>query len=272
MNQLKKHQGDIDRLKTLMEQLRDKEDGCPWDIEQNFKSIAPHTIEESYEVVDAIERNDIHNLKEELGDLLFQVIFHSQIAKELGHFDFDEVVESITQKMISRHPHVFASAVVKTAKEQEVAWEEHKRQEKLNKGQEKEGLLASIPVGMPAMLRAYKIQKKAAKVGFDFEKIEDVFAKLNEEISELKVELAKINDVNHIDSIENEIGDILFAAVNVARKLGIDPDVALRRTNRKFMSRFRYIEEALEREGRAFDQMSLKELDRLWDEAKSASI
>lgn len=251
-----------------MEQLRHPKQGCPWDLEQNFKTIAPHTLEEAYEVVDAIERDDMNHLREELGDLLFQVIFHSQMAKEAKHFDFEDVVDGIINKMIFRHPHIFASSVVKTAKDQENAWEVLKQQERDAKGMVQKSILEGIPIGLPANVRATKLQKKAAKVGFDWPSIEKALNKVHEEIGELEEAIAHHGNKA---SIEDELGDVLFSVLNVARKLSIDPEAALRATNRKFEKRFTYIEEQLKAKGSSIQESDLDTMDALWNRAKDSS-
>ena len=258
----------IERLLDIMTRLRDKETGCPWDVEQDFASIVPYTLEEAYEVADAIERKDMTSLKEELGDLLLQVVFHSQMAGEQGLFTFDEVASGISDKLVRRHPNVFADAKVKTAAEQSVAWEKHKDAEKKQTGG---GLnadpLAGVPVTMPAMLRALKLQQKAARVGFDWANIDAVFEKLNEEVEELMHVMA------HSDSHEGrleEIGDMMFCCVNLARKLQVDPEEALRFCNRKFVERLSFVRHSLDGEKRDMTDASLQELNDLWDQAKIA--
>lgn len=257
------HQDDPRRIETLlaiMARLRDPKSGCPWDVEQNFASIAPYTIEEAYEVADAIERNDMDQLKDELGDLLFQVVFHSRMAEEAGTFSFADVVQSISEKMIRRHPHVFADADVKTADAQTAAWEEHKRKERLEKGGR---LMDDIPLTFPALTRALKIQKRAATVGFDWKDAPPIFDKMEEEIAELK---HAINQGEAKEELADELGDILFVAVNLARHLGVKPEEALQGTNRKFLRRFSYIEDKLLSGGRS---ASLEAMESAWDEAKA---
>lgn len=257
------HQDDPRRIETLlaiMARLRDPKSGCPWDVEQNFASIAPYTVEEAYEVADAIERNDMDQLKDELGDLLFQVVFHSRMAEEAGTFSFAEVVQSISEKMIRRHPHVFADADVKTADAQTAAWEEHKRKERLEKGGR---LMDDIPLTFPALTRALKIQKRAATVGFDWKEATPIFGKMEEEIAELK---DAIRHGASKEKLADELGDILFVAVNLARHLGVKPEEALQGTNRKFMRRFSNIEDKLLSGGRS---ASLEAMESAWDEAKA---
>ena len=251
----------IDRLLDIMAALRQPESGCPWDCQQTFATIAPYTVEEAYEVADAIERNDLTELKSELGDLLFQVVFHSRMAQEGGHFAFDDVVEAIIAKMVARHPHVFGQADIADAQAQTVAWENHKAKER---AANQLGVLGGIAATLPPVTRALKLQNRAARVGFDWPDAAPILDKLAEEVAELKVEMAQMDH----DRMEDEMGDILFVCVNLARKLGIDPDRALRRTNAKFERRFAHIEQRLQQDGRSPAQSSLDEMDRLWDEAK----
>lgn len=254
----------IEELKKIMARLRDPETGCPWDVEQNFSSIAPCTLEEAYEVLDAIEKGDMESLKEELGDLLLQVIFHSQMASERGNFDFEDVTAAIINKLIVRHPHVFGDAEIKTASEQEAAWEKIKEQERKNKasGEISHSILDGVALALPATIRAAKLQKRAAKVGFDWPNIEGVFAKIEEELSETR------NAIGDKTAIQEEIGDLLFSVVNLARKLDIDPENALRGCNAKFERRFRYVEDTISKEGGDIRKTSLEDMDKLWDEAK----
>ncbi len=253
----------IDRLLAVMARLRDPRSGCPWDVKQTFATIAPYTIEEAYEVADAIERNDMASLKEELGDLLLQVVFHAQMAREAGRFDFNAVADAIADKMVARNPHVFGDVPIENAAAQTRAWEEQKAAERLAK--ENNGTLDGIPLALPALVRAEKLQKRAARVGFDWPTIEPVFDKIREELTELEHEVeikaakARLTD---------ELGDILFALANLARWLGIDAEDALRSTNAKFERRFKRIEERLAERGKAPAQSTLEEMDRLWDEAK----
>ncbi|KAK0360440.1 hypothetical protein LTR94_027302 [Friedmanniomyces endolithicus] len=254
----------IDRLLDIMATLRDPHRGCPWDIEQSFATIAPYTIEEAYEVADAIERNDIGELKGELGDLLFQVVFHAQMAKEQGEFEFDDVVASISDKLERRHPHVFGDGDERSSEEQTVAWEAIKAQER--KARAKPGVLDDIPVGLPALTRAAKLTKRAGRVGFDWPSTDEVFEKLAEEVQELRVEIAAGDKAK----AREEVGDLLFVVANLARKLDVEPEDALRATNAKFVRRFAYIEAALARQDRSPEQSDLAEMDRLWNEAKKA--
>ncbi|MCZ4282091.1 nucleoside triphosphate pyrophosphohydrolase [Kiloniella laminariae] len=256
----------IDRLIQLMQDLRSPDGGCPWDIEQTFETIAPYTIEEAYEVADAIERGDHANLQDELGDLLLQVVYHSQIAGEQELFDFDAVAQAITEKMIGRHPHVYGSADHRTAEEQVIAWEEIKaREREAKKGNPEESVLDGITVGLPAATRAIKLQRRAAKVGFDWPDLAPVIAKIHEEIEELKYEL---ENKGSIDRAEDELGDVLFSVVNLARHLDLDPEKALRRTNAKFEKRFRAVEQTLKNRGEKIEQTSLDEMEKIWSDQK----
>lgn len=254
----------IQRLLEIMAQLRNPNGGCPWDVEQDFASIAPYTLEEAYEVADAIERGDMVSLKEELGDLLLQVVFHAQMAKEAGLFDFEEVAAAINAKMVARHPHVFGDANIKTAQHQVENWETLKAAEKKAKGHA--SILDDIPANFPALLRAQKLTRKAAKVGFDWPDIAPVFEKLEEEIAELKEALAS-GDAKHA---EEELGDVLFVCTNLARHMKTEAETALRLTNRKFEDRFRYIESQLRSQNRSPENATLEEMDALWDAAKRA--
>ena len=264
----------VRRLRGIMAKLRDPNGGCPWDIEQSFASIAPYTIEEAYEVADAIQREDIDGLLDELGDLLLQVVFHARMAEEAGHFDLDAVAEAICDKMVRRHPHVFGNARVTDAAAQTAAWEEHKAVERRAKAGElglpnaHPSALDGVTVALPALTRAAKLQKRAARVGFDWPDAAAALAKFGEEAAELSVEMADGGDP---DRLEDEVGDLLFSCVNVARKLDVDPEHALRRANGKFERRFRHIERALAADGgRRPETESLETLEALWNEAKRA--
>lgn len=258
---------DISELVALMARLRDPEHGCPWDREQDFTTIAPYTIEEAYEVADAISRGDMVDLRSELGDLLFQVVFHARMAEEMEEFSFADVVEGIVEKMIRRHPHVFADEKVADAEAQTRAWEEHKARERQEKGQH-HSLLDSVTLGLPALSRAQKLQKRAARAGFDWPEIDGVLEKIDEELDEVRAEIDACDQV----ALQGEIGDLLFACVNLARYAGVDPEAALRMTNDKFERRFRYIEDALRQDGKALEQCSLEEMDKLWSEAKNKGV
>jgi MazG family protein len=255
----------IDRLLAIMARLRDPQGGCPWDLEQNFATIAPYTVEEAYEVADAIERDNLTDLREELGDLLFQVVFHSRMAEEQNAFAFDDVVEAICGKMLRRHPHVFGEAEARTSDEQTAAWEVIKAQERATKGKA-ESLLDDVPAGLPAMTRAVKLSKRAASVGFVWPTIAEVMDKLHEEVGELEAEIA----AGDREKARAELGDVLFVAANIARTLDIDPEDALRATNAKFSRRFRFIEAALRERGKSPAQSDLAEMDALWNAAKAA--
>ncbi|NNU15067.1 nucleoside triphosphate pyrophosphohydrolase [Parvularcula sp. ZS-1/3] len=253
----------IEGLKELMAKLRDPDGGCPWDVEQDHKSIARYCIEEAYEVVDAIEHGSDADLVNELGDLLLQVVFHAQMAKERGAFTFEDVVEGIVTKMVRRHPHVFEAADGRDADGQTVQWEEMKARERAEKGDD--SLLADVPVGLPALSRAEKLTKRAARVGFEWEKPEHILDKLEEEIGELREAMAS-GDERHT---EEELGDVAFCVANIGRRLKIDTETALRFTNEKFEKRFRHIEARVEGSGRNFEDHSLEELEAYWQEAKS---
>ncbi|WP_304176952.1 nucleoside triphosphate pyrophosphohydrolase [Phenylobacterium aquaticum] len=255
----------IDRLLAIMARLRDPQGGCPWDLEQSFATIAPYTVEEAYEVADAIERQNLGDLREELGDLLFQVVFHARMAEEQQAFAFDDVVEAICAKMIRRHPHVFGEALARTSDEQTAAWEVIKAQERATKGKA-DSLLDDVPTGLPALTRAVKLSKRAASVGFVWPTIAEVMDKLHEEVAELEVEIA----ADDREKARAELGDVLFVAANIARTLDIDPEDALRATNAKFNRRFRFIEAALRDRGKTPDQSDLAEMDALWNAAKAA--
>jgi ATP diphosphatase len=255
------------RLLRIMARLRDPECGCPWDLQQDFSSIAPYTIEEAYEVADAIERGDLDDLREELGDLLLQVVFHAQMAAEQGSFDFAAVAGAISDKMLARHPHVFADAAVRDAAAQSEAWEQAKADERAARGERDSSVLAGIARGLPEWMRALKLQKRAARLGFDWPSPEPVFAKLHEEIDELRAEFASTQPGRQ-ERLEDELGDVLFVAANLARHAGVDPGCALRRANAKFERRFRRMEQLATERGLALGALPLSEQDRLWDEAK----
>ncbi|MGO4726744.1 MULTISPECIES: nucleoside triphosphate pyrophosphohydrolase [unclassified Inquilinus] len=257
------------RLIEVMARLRDPQAGCPWDIEQNFRTIAPYTIEEAYEVADAIERDAMDELKDELGDLLFQVAFHSRMAEERGAFDFAGVAAGIVDKMIRRHPHVFGDQPV-DADGMPAQWERQKAEERAAKAAiegRAAGALDGIAAGLPSLTRALKLQKRAARVGFDWTDPADILDKIDEEVAEIR---AEIDAKAPKERIEDEIGDLLFCAVNLARRYEVDPDAALRRTNAKFERRFRHLEAALKAVGRDPAGASLDEMEALWVAAKQA--
>jgi MazG family protein len=256
---------DINELLAIMARLRDPERGCPWDREQTFATIVPFTIEEAYEVADAIERGDMAELKAELGDLLFQVVFYAQMAKEQDDFEFADVVAGIVAKMIRRHPHVFGDAHIASAQEQTHAWEKHKEQERKQKAGTA-GLLDDIPRALPAMTRAMKLHRRAARIGFDWAKAEDVLHKLDEEVRELRHEIVNGGDAARVT---DEIGDLLFVATILARHAHVDPESALRHANAKFERRFRRMEALAAERNLDLKDMTLAEQDALWDQAKA---
>jgi len=262
----------IQRLLAIMTRLRDPDGGCPWDLAQDFASIAPYTVEEAYEVADAIERGDMADLRDELGDLLLQVVFHSRMAEESGQFDFADVAAAISDKMLRRHPHVFGTTRLPDAAAQTVNWETLKAAERAAKADgQPTGTLDGIPAGLPAMMRALKLQRRAARVGFDWPGTAEVWAKLEEEIGELRQAdaAATLGDGPRRDALEDELGDVLFVLVNLARHWSLDPDAALRRANAKFERRFRQVEALLRATGRTPEESDLAEMDRLWDQAKA---
>lgn len=253
----------IERLLEIMARLRDPAHGCPWDLEQDFGSIAPHTIEEAYEVVDAVERADLPALRDELGDLLFQVAFHARLAGEKGAFAFDDVVDAICDKLVRRHPHVFGNSVVADATEQTRAWERMKQEERAARGQA--GALAGVPIGLPALTRARKLGARAADAGFDWPDAAGPRAKVDEELAELDRAAA----MGEPAALEAELGDLLFSVVNLARHLQVDPEGALRRANERFVRRYQHVELELTRLGQSAAGASTELLDRLWTAAKA---
>lgn len=268
------HNNTIEKLLEIMKSLRDPETGCPWDVVQTYDTIAPYTIEEAYEVEEAIENKDIPALRDELGDLLLQVVFQARIAEEAGHFNFSDVVEGICDKMIRRHPHVFGDATVADADAQTHAWEAQKALERANKAKAKgevPSVLEGITKGLPSLLRAVKLQKRAARVGFDWPDASFVLDKIREESDELAIEMAKQAGCGEPSAeMVEEFGDLMFVYANLARHLKIDPEAALRGANRKFERRFHYIEEQLALMGKDITQSNLDEMDALWDQAKIA--
>ncbi|HKL77386.1 MAG TPA: nucleoside triphosphate pyrophosphohydrolase [Gammaproteobacteria bacterium] len=258
----------MQRLLTIMEQLRDPEGGCPWDRAQTFASIVPHTLEEAYEVADAIEQQDWDHLPSELGDLLFQVVFYAQLAKEEGRFDFEDVVAAVTDKLVRRHPHVFGAEEVTSAEEQRQRWEAHKAAERQEDPAGTASALADVARALPAVQRADKLQGRAVSAGFAWPRDEDVLAKVEEELEEVREEVGEQPDAARL---EHEVGDLLFAAVGLGRRLGVDPETALRRANERFERRFRHMEDHLAGEGRALANAEMTELKGLWQAAKAAT-
>jgi ATP diphosphatase len=255
-------EAELRRLLDIMVALRDPARGCPWDQQQDFASIAPYTIEEAYEVADAIARRDFAALPDELGDLLFQVVYHARMAEEAGRFGFAEVARSIADKMVRRHPHVFGDAAMPDAAAQTVAWEEQKRIER--SARDENGLLAGVPASLPALSRAAKLTARAARVGFDWPDAEAVLAKLDEEVGELRAELPGADPVRLAD----EVGDLLFVLANLARKLGLDAEACLRQANLKFYKRFSLVEQCAGDAGKVLAEMSLEEMEALWQKVK----
>jgi len=257
----------IEKLSALVARLRG-EGGCPWDREQTRETLKPMLIEEAFETLDALDSDDPADLKEELGDLLFQVVFHAQIANENGEFDLGDVIDRSCEKMTRRHPHIFGTADLKTSEDVLKNWEDIKAAEKgiasPSRPDSERSLLDGIPKKIPALYRAHQMTAKAARVGFDWQRLDDIFSKLNEEAAELNDAVSR----GDREQIACEMGDLLFVAVNIARTLGIDPETALERSNRKFERRFRFIEAAVKRQGRKLKDASLAEMDALWDEAK----
>ena len=265
--------GDIRTLIDIMARLRDPDGGCPWDLEQDFASIAPYTVEEAYEVADAIDRGDMDDLRGELGDLLLQVVFHARMAEEAGHFAFGDVVAAICDKMVSRHPHVFAGAEVADAESQTREWEEHKRREREARGETDDSALAGVSAGMPEWMRAVKLQNRAARTGFDWPGPDPVIEKLHEEIEEVRAELdavaARPGDAAARDRLEEEVGDLLFVAANLARHARVDVGSALRRANLKFERRFRAMEALATEEGTSLADLPLRAHEAYWARVKS---
>lgn len=250
---------DLKKLIDIMSALRGDK-GCPWDKEQTRDSLKPFLLEETYEVLEALDEGDSEKIKEELGDLLFQIVFHCQIAKERNEFDISDVIDEVSRKMLNRHSHVFGKAKYKNKEELRKQWDEEKKRE----GKHKESILEGVPKALPSLLRAHKLQKKAARVGFDWKKTEDVFEKLEEEVKEFKKALKNRKQ----SEIEDELGDIFFMLVNISRFVGVNPEDALRKTISKFISRFRYVEMKAADKKRNLSDMTLEEMDALWDEAK----
>ena len=259
---------DLPALLEIMARLRDREHGCPWDLEQDFASIAAYTIEEAYEVADAIDRNDLGELKDELGDLLLQVVFHAQMAREQGAFGFDDVVSAICDKMVRRHPHVFGDSQVADAEQQTLNWEQIKRDERAAAGKTDSSALAGIARGLPEWQRAVKLQARAARIGFDWPGPEPVLEKLQEELEEVRAEFARGAVQDNQARLQDEIGDLLFVCANLARHAQVDVGAALRHANQKFERRFRAMEQLAQHDGGALDGLSLQQQEAYWQRAK----
>ena len=252
------------RLQEIMRALRDPEGGCPWDIEQNFSSIAPYTVEEAYEVADAIERENWDDLKNELGDLLLQTVYHTQMAEEENLFNFNDVVNQISEKMIKRHPHVFGSLKQNKTSDQQIKdWEAIKADERVKKNQT--GILDDVALNLPALVRSLKLQKRAARVGFDWPTVSKVLQKIEEETKEL----VEAKEFESQERINEEFGDLMFSIVNLGRHLKVDPEEALKKTNTKFITRFKFIEDEIKSQGRDLEDTSLEEMEKLWQRAKN---
>ncbi|WP_162063429.1 nucleoside triphosphate pyrophosphohydrolase [Vibrio taketomensis] len=256
----------IEQLEQIMETLRDPQQGCPWDRKQTFETIVPHTIEETYEVVDAIHNQDWPNLKEELGDLLFQVIFYSQLAKEQGLFEFSDVVETVNEKLTRRHPHVFSEVEFESDEAINANWEAEKAKEKARAGKTEQSILDSIPNSLPALIRATKMQKKCARYGFDWDSLAPVVDKVHEELDEVMEEALLVDSKQ--ENVELELGDLLFSVVNLARHLEVNPEVALAKANLKFVRRFSQVERKVQQNEKKLEQCSLDELEEYWQKAK----
>ena len=261
------------QLLSIMQQLRTPETGCPWDLKQTFDSVVPHTIEEAYEVADAIANKDFDDLKGELGDLLFQVVFYAQLAKEQGLFDFDDILAVLNEKLIRRHPHVFSTTEFTSDAEINANWEAEKEKERLKKAKSlntEESILDNIPLALPSLTRAYKIQKRAASVGFDWAELEPVIAKIHEEIDEVLVEVKRtdLTQEQKKERIVDELGDLLFANVNLVRHLKANPEQVLNQANQKFSSRFRLVEQHVKSLGKEMGDCTLNELDAIWNDIK----
>ena len=254
----------MQRLLDIMRRLRDPQQGCPWDLDQDFASLVPHTLEEAYEVADAIERQDYDELRDELGDLLFQVVFYAQLGAEQQRFDFQDIAAAIADKLVRRHPHVFADQQLNDAQQQTVAWETHKAAERAGKAEADAGALAGVSRTLPSLSRAQKLQRRAQRVGFDWPDVDGVIDKIEEELSECRAEL---HGGDHA-RIEDEVGDLLFACVNFARHLGVDAETALRRANRKFEYRFQGMEQYMDEQGLTVQGASLEQMDAAWDAIK----
>lgn len=265
----------MEKLNWIMSQLRHPETGCPWDLKQTFDSLIPYTIEEAYEVAQAIEDKDYVDLKSELGDLLFQVVFYAQLGKEQSLFDFNDVIDTVCDKLISRHPHVFSDAQFDSEQQIKQNWEKQKAAERQSKDAQNTSVLDDIPLAIPAISRAYKIQKRASSVGFDWPDVHGAFDKVSEEIEEVKSELAlnidnaSLKDSDNIDAIADELGDLYFALTNVTRHLGLNPEQVIKAANKKFEKRFRQVEQIASENNAEISNTSLDQLDTWWEQAKS---
>lgn len=261
---------ELKRLLHIMKSLRDPKSGCPWDREQTIDSIKGYTIEETYELIDAIDRDDINDIKDELGDLLFHIIFYSEMADEKGYFDFKSVVEQVSNKLERRHPHVFSNEKVEDSEQVKALWEKIKKEERRESTRHvEEKLLDDVGKHMPALQTATRLQKRAASVGFDWNNSEDILDKLDEELKELR---EAVNNGDNMEHITEELGDLMFCCVNLARYCRIDSELALRATNEKFIKRFNYIEKSLQKSNKTLEESTLEEMDALWDEAKTKPI
>ncbi|MCO7223889.1 nucleoside triphosphate pyrophosphohydrolase [Pleionea sp. CnH1-48] len=271
MTKLKDNHSSMQSLLDVMTQLRDPESGCPWDLKQSYSTIVPYTIEETYEVADAIEREDFVDLKGELGDLLFQVVFYCQLAKEDQHFEFDDVVEGVCHKLITRHPHVFSDVTYESEEAFHKAWESQKHKEREQKNEASQAsMMDDIPKSLPALKASQKMQKRAARAGFDWPDVSGVWEKIDEEIAEIHQEIPQdASQSPDKDRLEDEVGDLLFACVNLSRHLGIDAESALARANKKFSQRFRVMEALVDNEDEQLDAMSLQRMDEFWELAKA---
>jgi ATP diphosphatase len=259
----------MQRLLEVMAALRDPQRGCPWDRQQTYRTILPYTLEEVYEVAEAIEQNDMAALREELGDLLFQIVFYAQMAKEAGEFDFADVAQEIGDKLVQRHPHVFADADIADAEAQTSAWEQHKARERHAKAaaeQRDPSVLDNVPQALPGLMRAMKLQRRAARVGFDWPDVEPVLAKIEEELAEVREVMANGADP---DKLAHEVGDLIFACVNLGRHAGVEPETAVRGVNRRFENRFRRVEQLARQQNQTLARLSLEEMETLWDQAKA---
>ena len=260
---------EMQRLLAVMASLRDPERGCPWDREQAFQSILPYTLEEVYEVAEAIDQGDMGSLREELGDLLFQIVFYARMAEEAGEFDFTDIASGISDKLVQRHPHVFGDADIADAEAQTLAWEQHKERERQAKAadeQREASVLDNVPLALPGLMRAMKLQRRAARLGFDWPDITPVLDKIEEELAEVREVLDQGGDR---DKLEHEVGDLIFACVNLGRHANIEPEVAMRGVNRRFEQRFRRVETLARAQNQSLAEMSLEEMDRLWNQAKA---